>query len=295
MRGPIIYPRRYAPSRELRPPRRELWLNRPLGWLLERLAAPFGRWERAALLTPDVPVPLVGLPAAFRGYRIGLVTDVHHGPAVPDWWLARVAERCAQVAPDLVVLGGDYVSHAASDLEGLTDALARFRAPDGVVGVLGNHDHWVGAAAVGRALAAAGAELLVNRHRVVRRGAAVLAIAGVDDFKHGAVRVDEALAGVPPGVVTVLVSHNPDLIEYLPTGAGVGLMVSGHTHNGQFHWPWLGPLTAPTQFGGRYLHGLHRVGATWLYVSAGVGTGAIPWRRGNPPELPILRLETAED
>jgi uncharacterized protein len=295
MRGPILYPRPYPPSRDPRPPRRELWLNMPVGWVIERLTAPFGRWDRATLTTPEIPVPISGLPAALVGYRIGLVTDLHHGPAVPGWWLERVAERCASLAPDLIVLGGDFVSHAPSDLHGLADVLSRFRAKDGVVGVLGNHDHWVGAEAVARALSEGGVDLLVNRHRIIRRGDGVFAIAGVDDFKHGAVRVEDAVAGVPAGAVTVLGSHNPDLIEYLPRGVRVDLMLSGHTHNGQFHWPWLGPLTAPTQFGGRYLHGLRRAGETWVYVSAGVGTGAIPWRRHNPPELPVLRLERAAD
>jgi len=91
----------------------------------------------------------------------------------------------------------------------------------------------------------------------------------------------------------VVLSHNPDLIEYLPPGLRVDVMLSGHTHNGQLHWPLIGPLTVPSQFGGRYLHGLKQVGETWLYVSAGVGTSAIPFRWGNPPELPVIRLEMA--
>jgi len=90
----------------------------------------------------------------------------------------------------------------------------------------------------------------------------------------------------------VLLSHNPDLIEYLPAGLRVDVMLSGHTHNGQAHLPLVGPIIAPSQFGRKYLHGLKRAGDTWLYVSAGVGSAAIPrWR--NPPELPVLRLTAA--
>jgi len=71
----------------------------------------------------------------------------------------------------------------------------------------------------------------------------------------------------------------------------VDVMLAGHTHNGQAHLPFLGPITAPSQFGRKYLHGLKRVGHTWLYVSAGVGSAWIPrWR--NPPELPVIRLTT---
>lgn len=292
MIGPIFYSRRRRPPSEIaRLPRFERRVKAPIGWLVERLAAPLGRWEREVLRTPEVVVPVVGLPREFAGYRIALLTDLHNGPAVPRWWLERAADRATALAPDLIALGGDFVSHARTDLNGLEPVLTRLRSPDGVVGVLGNHDHWVGPELVAGVVERSGVELLLNRHRLIQRGRAALAIAGVDDLAHGAVRFGEALDGVPDSAPVVLLSHNPDLVEYLPPGSRIDLMLSGHTHNGQLHWPLIGPLTVPSQFGGRYLHGLHHVGHTWLYVSAGVGSGAIPMRWGNPPELPVLRLE----
>lgn len=293
MIGPFFYPRRHPPARERRPPVFERLTKMPLGWAVERLAAPLARWERARLETPEVTIPVRDLAPGFEGYRVALVSDLHHGPAVPASWLERVADRVAELGPDLVVLGGDFVSYARSDLDGLARVVSRFKARDGVVAVLGNHDHWVGPDAVAATVEQGGATLLVNRHRLIRRGSAALAVGGVDDFTHGAVRLDETLAGVPPDVPRVLVSHNPDLIEYLPVGLRVDLMLSGHTHNGQAHLPFVGPLMVPSQFAGKYLHGLKRVGETWLYVSAGVGTAAIPFRWGNPPELPLIRLVRA--
>jgi predicted MPP superfamily phosphohydrolase len=292
--GPLFFPRRYPPARERRAPVLARLVKVPIGWVAERLCAPLARWDGVQLETPEIEITVRGLPAEFAGYRIALVTDLHHGPVVPDSWLVGVAARTAELEPDLVVLGGDFVRHVRSDLDGLEPLLARFRAPDGVVAVLGNHDHWVGPENVVAVVERAGATMLVNRHRLIRRGAASLAVAGVDDFTHGAIRSDEALGGVPPDVPRVLVSHNPDLIEYLPAGLRVDVMLSGHTHNGQMHWPVIGPLTVPSQFGGRYLHGLKRVGETWLYVSAGVGTAAVPFRWGNPPEVPVIRLVSSD-
>jgi uncharacterized protein len=293
VKGPFFFPAPYPPSRDPRPPRFERWVEVPVGWAVERLAAPLARWDPAELRTPEVAVAIRGLPPAFADYRIALVTDIHHGPCVPFAWVETLARRTAELKPDLVVLGGDYVSHVRHDLDGLDRALARFVAPDGAVAVLGNHDHWVGADQVLAMLGRARIPVLVNRHRILVRGGAALALAGVDDFRHGAIRLDEALAGIPADVPRVLVSHNPDLIEYLPDGARVDLMLSGHTHNGQIHFPLVGPLTVPSQFGGKYLHGLRRFRETQVYVSAGVGTVSIPIRWGNPPELPILRLTAA--
>lgn len=295
MRGPFFYPRPYPPSREARAPEYERRVKVPVGWVVERLAAPLARWDSATLLTPEVPVAIRGLDPALSGYRIAFVTDIHHGPCVPLSWVERIVERTAQLTPDLIVLGGDYVSHVRHDLDGLDRALARFRAPDGVVAVLGNHDHWVGSEHVLAMLERARIPALVNQSLLVgsARGAARLAVAGVDDFRHGAIRVDEALAGLGPDVPRVLISHNPDLIEYLPADARVDLMLSGHTHNGQIHLPLVGPLTVPSQFGAKYLHGLKRFRDTQAYVSAGVGTVSIPFRWGNPPELPVIKLTDA--
>lgn len=262
----------------------------PFGILAERLCAPFHRWDPQALRTPEVAVSVRDLDPAFRGYRIALVTDLHHSPGVPTWWLEEVAARTTALQPDLIVLGGDFVSHSPRDLDGLAGPLRRFGARDGVVAVLGNHDHWVGAERVAAAVTGCGIPVLTNHHRLIRRDGAALAVAGVDDFMHGAVRLDQALAGVDPRVPRVLLSHNPDLAGYLPPDLRVDVMLSGHTHNGQLHLPGFGPLTVPSQFGRRYLHGLTRAGATWVYVSAGVGTAAIPFRWGNPPEVPVIRL-----
>jgi len=292
VKGPFLHPRRRGPARERRSPVLERLTTAPLGWVAERLAAPFFRWDDARLETPEVGLAVRDLDPQFAGYRIALVTDLHHGPAVPTRWLSRVAERVRQLAPDLIALGGDFVSHARRDLHGLDEIVARFRASDGALAVLGNHDHWIDPDAVARSVERGGARLLTNQHVLFRRGAGALAVAGVDDFSHGAVRPDDALAGVPLHVPRVLLIHNPDLIEYLPAGLRVDVMLSGHTHNGQAHLPLIGPITVPSQFGRRYLHGLKRVGQTWLYVSAGIGSAWVP-RWGNPPELPIIRLTAA--
>src|SRR5438876_115944 len=119
-----------------------------------------------------------------------------------------MADRVGELDADLVVLGGDFVSHARSDMDGLERVLTRFRGRDGVVAVLGNHDHWVDPDQVGAAVERSGATLLHNRHRLIRRGAAVLAVGGVDDFTHGAVRPDEAFAGVAPDVPRVLLAQS---------------------------------------------------------------------------------------
>jgi predicted MPP superfamily phosphohydrolase len=293
VRGPFLYPKPFPPSRVPRAPLFERAVKVPIGWVMDRMSRPFVRWRPQDLAMPEVPIGICDLAPAFHGYRIALVTDLHAGPCVPMWWLEHVAAAVKELEPDVVALGGDFVSHARSDLDGLDRVLERFCAPDGVVAVLGNHDHWIGAEHVVRELERAGVKVLMNQHVMIQRGGAAMAIAGVDDFNHGAVRLDEAVGLVPADVPRVVLSHNPDLVEYIPRDVRVDVMLSGHTHNGQLHLPLVGPLTVPSQFGAAYLQGLKRCRSTHLYVSAGVGMASIPFRWGNPPELPLIVLRTA--
>lgn len=84
--------------------------------------------------------------------------------------------------PDLILLAGDFVTGydaqgAAERAGGLTRPLARFRAPLGVVAVLGNHDLWAALGAVREALNRAG--IVVLKNQAVRRRS--FAIIGVGD------------------------------------------------------------------------------------------------------------------
>ena len=95
---------------------------------------------------------------------------------------------------------------------------------------------------------------------------------------------DEALQGIPPNAVTVLLAHHPDFID--PGAAhGVSLVLTGHTHGGQlglFGIPIVPPLF-------KYMRGLYRVKDTWGYVHSGNGSW-FPYRFGCPPEIACFTL-----
>ena len=258
--------------------------------LLERLTAPFGRWERQRLVVERVEVGVKDLAPEFVGFRIAFLTDLHYSRIVPRWWLERAVAAANGLAPDIIALGGDFVDDDESYAPGLADILRPLAAPDGVVGVLGNHDHYVDAAAVRAALGAAGVRELRNQPLVLARGAARLAVSGVGDLERDVVDFARVLAGVPPDVPRVVLSHDPDVFAYWPADLRLDLMLAGHTHGGQAYLPFLGPPFVPSQFGFRYLKGLFRESDRQLYVSRGVGAGGFPIRWGCPPELTLVVL-----
>ena len=233
---------------------------------------------------------LAGLAPAFDDYRLAFVTDLHLSAIVPRWFLAQALSTTLALEPDLLLLGGDFLSNRRSYSAGLVDLLRPLAAPDGVFTVLGNHDHHVGADVVREVLQAAGVRELWNASVAIRRGDAALGISGVGDLRFDVIDFRAAVAGLPAGAPRIVVSHDPDVFAYWPREIRLDLMLSGHTHGGQAHLPFIGPPYVPSQFGFRYLAGHIREGARQLYVSRGVGAITAPIRWRCPPEVTLLVL-----
>jgi predicted MPP superfamily phosphohydrolase len=132
------------------------------------------RW----LATERIRVALPNLPPAFEGYRLAQISDLHMGESVPLGLIRAGVKRALELAPDAIVLTGDYVT-AWLDGPALVAELARLTAPDGVWAVLGNHDHWVDPSGVRDALAEAGVRELRNAHTAIERDGERLILAGV--------------------------------------------------------------------------------------------------------------------
>ncbi len=259
-----------------------------LTWTLALWGSTVGRaWARVT----RVEVPVVGLPAAFDGYRVAHVSDVHCGPYVPGWMFRRWATSVRGLDPDLIALTGDLITVGEGYLDDVTSFARSLNAPDGVIACMGNHDYYQTADGVVRALAQADVTLLRNRSVAVSRGGARLHFAGVDDRSSKLDDVDRALCEVPVGEPVVMLAHDPagwpELVR-----RGVALTLSGHTHGGQFGLP-IGPRMNLGRFASRFSAGLFRDGASALFVSRGIGTTGVPTRVGMAPEIALLVLRRA--
>ena len=231
--------------------------------------------EPTWLRTVRHEAPVRGLDPALDGLRIVQLSDLHAGRRVPLDYLREAVDDAMALQPDLVVLTGDFV-HRGGDRESIRNVaglVERLRAPDGVYGVFGNHDHGVYQPG-GRGgdnvrlrdeLGAAGLELLRNKAALLRGGG--LRLAGYEDLWSGAFnpaaiqRLDE--------LPTVALSHNPDTAPSL-AHRGAALILSGHTHGGQVSIPVLGPPILPVERR-EYAAGPYDLGATRLYVNRGIG------------------------
>lgn len=233
---------------------------------------------------------LHSLSAAFHGFRIVHLSDIHHGLFLPLHVVRGAVELSNQLEPDLVALTGDFVTYSQEYVQPVAAVLGGLRARYGVFAVLGNHDFRVGADQVARALRRERIEVLRNCHTAFRRCGELLHIAGIDDLGYGA-DLGRALRGIPPAAPTVLLAHNPAIIRRAARD-GVSLVLSGHTHGGQVNLPLVGTIYGRSPEKMRFKIGWDRLGPTQIYVSRGIGTVVLPVRVRCPAELPHLELQS---
>jgi predicted MPP superfamily phosphohydrolase len=230
-------------------------------------------------------VPVSGLPPALAGLRIGLLTDVHRSRLVSHDAVARAVSALTSQHPDLIVLGGDYVTWGDRHyVVPCADALATLSAPHGVYAILGNHDDDHD---MPLALAKNGVHVLKDaRTRLTIRHES-LDLVGIRFWTKRQSDIAALMRGAAPA--TVLLAHDPRRITEA-AALNVPLVLSGHTHGGQVVLPIVGALAAQ-KF--PVVAGLARRGRTTMFVSRGVGTIYVPVRINCPPEVAVLTLQPA--
>jgi len=258
-------------------------------------------YGRLNLETVEQPVRLANLPAAFHGFRIAQLSDIHIGPFMPEEQIRKFAAIANALQPDLIVLTGDFVTFDAGTQFPVVEALAGLRAPFGVYGCLGNHDAWARVEdSISSLFAAAQVRMLRGTSVAITAGAEWFHLIGVDfqsRHRFGASAPVKRLLGnietlIVRDRVNILLSHNPDTFDRA-AALGIDLSIAGHTHGGQAALEFISPEIAPTRLATPYVAGLFQKPGGQLYVNRGIGTIGVPIRIGAPPEITIYRLERA--
>lgn len=276
-RGLIKLAERYADifaSRFVYPLIGPIW--NPYSWLLERR---FSVAETA--LAP------AGWPKGAAPLRLLLITDIHAGIFLRPQTLWRIVHALMGLKPDLVVIGGDLVTGHVSEANrylGILSALGA--APLGAWFCFGNHDYFGGNPdELRNNLAAVGIKTLKNQSTILNHRAAAIILGGIDDRLMG--RPDWQQLISSHGPPHLLMAHNPDHF-YEAEAHGVPLTLSGHTHGGQIRFP-NGPALIRQS---RYCldEGMYAYRSSFLLVSRGLGSVALPFRWGADPEAVLVKI-----
>ena len=238
------------------------------------------------------------IPASFSGTKIVFLTDMHYGDYLNRKRIAGLVDRVNKLRPDLILLGGDYVTVkylpkwdkiGPADVAACFEELGKLRAPFGVYAVLGNHDYFPYADLKTRSISAAGITLLDNKGAWIVKGKERIRIGGVGDLWRGTQDLEQTLKGTTYSDFVILLSHNPDYIEEIKPGL-IDLMLSGHTHGGQISLFGLWAPKLPSAYEQKYRTGIVKEGTATVLISNGVGLTTPPLRFFARPQIIILEL-----
>jgi uncharacterized protein len=226
-----------------------------------------------------------------RPLRVAFASDLHLGPTTAKETLDAAFDALCDAAPDVLLLGGDYVfldmdaAHAADLSRRVASVPARTK-----LAVLGNHDLWTDTQVIERALARGGVRVLVNDAVTLPEPFEEIAVLGIDDPWTGSPDADRAVAACGSARHRLALSHSPDGAVFLQN-RGVKLMLCGHTHGGQIALPGERPIVLPPgPYSKRFPWGLHALDDLLLYVSRGVGATELPIRLNAPAEIAIFEI-----
>ncbi len=264
------------------------------------LALYSGEFARHEIDIVNRPISITNLPTSFHGYRVVQLSDIHLDEYTEPFFLERIVHKVNTVAPDLVLVTGDFITHGSLTfiagghaIHRCAEILATLTAPLRY-GCLGNHDVAFDPATVIHALTAHGTPILVNQYLPIERKGDRIWLCAVDDPGTSHPNLDLALPEKPDGPV-ILLAHEPDYADDVvahPRGPLVDLMLSGHSHGGQIRLPFLGPLILPPM-AEKYPEGHYLFNSMQLYVNRGLGTVGLPFRLNCPPEITLITLNPA--
>ncbi|KAA9332103.1 metallophosphoesterase [Hymenobacter busanensis] len=259
--------------------------------------------KRVALRFPN-------LPAAFHGFKIVQISDLHTGSFQSKEPLQRAVALINQQQADLVFMTGDLVNNYAHEVEEHIDTLAQIQSKLPIFSILGNHDYadyvqWdtpeEKAANLRRLMdnhAKIGWRLMMDESHTLERNGEKMAILGVQNWgakgfaQHGNLAKAHAASGDAP--FKILLSHDPShwdaQVHQYPD---IDLTLSGHTHGMQFgvNLPFM--KWSPVQYVYKQWAGLYQRGRQYLYVNAGLGFIGYPGRVGFLPEITVFELQKA--
>lgn len=264
------------------------WFLLPLAVLL------YGSFIEPRILT----VRRYAVGTGQRTMTVAYLSDLHVGPYKGAGWVEKVVRRTNAPAPDLILLGGDFLYRDGEDASKL-EPLKNLKAPLGVYGILGNHDEWKSGApeAAKAQFAKMNIPLLLNRAVRFEHGGGRIAVVGVEDDWHAETDFPAALRNVQPDDLLVMMIHNPDLAP-IAAAFKPKLMLSGHTHGGQIRLPFVGAVPRlPHWLGRKYDRGLFWFGGhrgltpvSPLVIGQGVGESGPRARFFCPPQVVLVTL-----
>ncbi|MGB0523441.1 MAG: metallophosphoesterase [Flammeovirgaceae bacterium] len=256
-----------------------------------------------------VSVPSPDLPAAFDGFKIAQISDVHAGSFDRIEAVKKGIDLIQAQGADVIVFTGDLVNNRALEVEPYIEHFGKLSAPYGKYAVLGNHDYgnyvkWPSPEAKNENLATLaqhhkdmGFRLMNNESVLIEKEGASIRLAGVENWgkkpfpQYG--DLSKTFQQAAADDFSILLSHDPSHWDeqVIDFSQKIHLTLSGHTHGMQMGVEIPGFRWSPVKYRYPRWAGLYEAKNQFLYVNRGFGFIGFPGRVGIWPEITVLELK----
>ncbi|KAL3998905.1 Calcineurin-like phosphoesterase family protein [Acanthocheilonema viteae] len=256
---------------------------------------------RSAPVVNRVNVKIRDLPPSLDGFTIVLLTDIHIGPTVDQNRIEQIVAKTNALHADMVAISGDLVDGFLSNLVQPTLPLAKLKSKYGVYYTTGNHEYYYGDINEWLHYFTTKCNITVLRNenrKLCSNSGDCICVAGVHDLFTEKLRIPEhhmdaerALSSCSETQPVILLVHQPNGASKIlrSTKKRIDLILSGHTHAGQFYTVapiayWMLP----------YYYGLYQISPeTQLFVTAGTFYQGAPMKMIWTSEIWIIELNLA--
>ena len=237
-----------------------------------------------------------------EGYRVVFLADVHFGVSIDYEDLLETCEEIGSVGADIVVLGGDIVDNAPTkeEMQQFFKAFGTVKSRYGVYYLHGNHDRPMSlikseftTEELERTIEENGITILQDD--VVRINGDLVMIGREDASweRSGAGRmsINDLLADVNPNAFLLMLDHQPN--QYKENAeAGIDLILSGHTHAGQF-FPlnWVYEVIKLDDA----VYGHYRIDDMQAIVTSGFADWNYPVKTAGPAEYIVVDIRKEKE
>lgn len=261
------------------------WLGVVLGACMMIMVLYGAIWGKTRFDVKQVTFASPDLPAAFDGYRIAQISDIHTGSWNGDRAaLQKAVDRINAQQTDLIVFTGDIVNTKATELEPFENILAQLKAPGW--SILHSRESRLRSLPqlayhrgrdqnirdIQDKQAVMGWQLLNNDHVILKRAADSIALIGVENNGEPPFSqysdLPKAMKGTEQCAFKLLLSHNPTHWRREVLDTDIDLMLAGHTHAMQFAVGRLSPSRFMyPEWSGLYMEGQTRfVCQRWIRI-----------------------------
>lgn len=239
----------------------------------------------------EVEIKIDRLPSKFKGLKIVQLSDVHVSGTIKKPFVEKIVKMTNDLNPDLIALTGDFVDGFPSDLKDEMTPFLELKSKHGVYFCPGNHDYYWGFEEWMNEYRKLNFQVLLNESREIKVEDQKILIGGVHDLasnridKNFVCDPDLAFKNADNDEFKILLAHQPKSVHLIKKSS-IDLVLSGHTHAGQFF-----PGSLLIFLFQPYVKGLHKIKNLFLYINQGTGYWGPPNRFGTYSEITLITLK----